>query len=117
MRDCEPSTGPSHRPSSAGLEDQSESGVRRLTRAPLRRAGIGNETEGEVFGAAASKVPLGPDNGRDRAGQPLPTDRLALKLSSARLGQRIIFGAAVVFALAPLGLNPALLLQSVQGDR
>ena len=78
----------------------------------LRSTEQGTEAKTEYLKAPHRS---GPHNGRDRGGQPLPAGGFAFQLRATRPGQRIVFGAAVVVALAPFGRNPALLFEAVEG--
>src|SRR5262245_48333541 len=50
----------------------------------------------------------------DRLGESFPVRRLDGELFAPRAGQFVILGATIVFRSAPLGLDPALLLHSVE---
>src|SRR3954451_17264593 len=54
------------------------------------------------------------DHQVDRARQPVPVGELGVEAAAARFGQRVELHLAAVVRLAPLGLDPALLLEPVE---
>src|SRR5882724_5037960 len=55
------------------------------------------------------------DDQRDGAGQPLPLFGLTRQRASSEARERIEFGASIVLRLSPLGRDPSLLLELVEG--
>src|SRR6185436_7770643 len=51
----------------------------------------------------------------DRRGQALPLGGLLLQGAASGPGERVVLGPPIVLALTPLGLDPAVLLELVQG--
>jgi hypothetical protein len=56
----------------------------------------------------------GGDGGGDGPGDELPARRFRVEVAAARLGELVELRPAVVFRLAPLGLQPALLFEAVE---
>src|SRR5437762_13698966 len=68
-----------------------------------------------VFASTLNLLGRRVEEGGDGVGQLSPFRRFRTQLFAAGGGQRVIFRPAFLFTFSPFGLDPALMLQAVQG--